>query len=228
MSVVGDAPAVFCIHTSLDAGSVVRDLAGLAPQIELSLVNVAYIAFSSVNFFAALLPVVDKASWAIRTFRGILRPVTCAFGVAAVAIWQVTWVLLFFARVLCCAFALEVSVVGISSRAIFTLEGSDRVGAFAFAVAATVIFQTLVHVCGSGRSRRGRSRRNRSRRRHFRGFFITNLLPIVDRVLYAHMTAETVVVESRAFAIRVTRARQKTLFESENVARRLGNKLVAC
>jgi len=220
MSVVGDAPAVFCIHTSLDAGSVVRDLAGLAPQIELSLANVAYIAFSSVNFFAALLPVVDKASWAIRTFRGILRPVTCAFGVAAVAIWQVTWVLLFFARVLCCAFALEVSVVGISSRAIFTLEGSDRVGAFAFAVAATVIFQTLVHVCGSGRSRR-----NRSRRRHFRGFFITNLLPIVDRVLYAHMTAETVVVESRAFAIRVTRARQKTLFESENVARSLGDKL---
>ena len=57
-------------------------------------------------------------------------------------------------------------------------------------------------------------------------FLITNLLPFVYCVRWlADMTAETVVVESRAFAIRVTRARQKTLFESENVARSLGNKL---
>ena len=60
----------------------------------------------------------------------------------------------------------------------------------------------------------------------FRFFFITNLLPFYFRVRWlADMAAETVVVESRAFAISVTRARQKTLFESENVARSLGDKL---
>ena len=40
------------------------------------------------------------------------------------------------------------------------------------------------------------------------------------------MTAETVVVENRGLAIIVSRARLKTVFESENVARSLGNKLL--
>ena len=38
------------------------------------------------------------------------------------------------------------SVVGIPSRAILTLEGSHRVGAFAFAVAAAVVCRALVDV----------------------------------------------------------------------------------
>ena len=101
-------------------------------------------------------------------------------------------------------FAALRAVVDIPSWAILTLEGSVRVGACAFAVTAAIVCMT----------------------RTFRFFFITNLLPFVYCVRWlADMTAETVVVESRAYAIRVTRARQKTLFESENVARSLGNKL---
>ena len=42
--------------------------------------------------------------------------------------------------------ALEVSEFGIPSVAIPTLEGSRRVLAFAFAVAAAVICRALVHV----------------------------------------------------------------------------------
>ena len=43
-------------------------------------------------------------------------------------------------------FAALRSVVGIPSWAIFTLGGSRRVGACAFAVTAAVAFQALVHV----------------------------------------------------------------------------------
>jgi len=42
--------------------------------------------------------------------------------------------------------ALGVSELGIPSLAFPTLEGSGRVHAFAFAVAAAVIFRALVHV----------------------------------------------------------------------------------
>ena len=63
--------------------------------------------------------------------------------------------------------------------------------------------------------------------RTLRFFFIANLIPFFCLLVrwLADMTAETRVVESRAFAIRATRARQKTLFESEDVARSLGDKL---
>ena len=43
-------------------------------------------------------------------------------------------------------FAAQRSVVGVASWAILTLEGSHRVGAFAFAVAAAVAFQAFVDV----------------------------------------------------------------------------------
>ena len=43
-------------------------------------------------------------------------------------------------------FAARRSVVHKPSRAIFTLEGSRRVVAFAFAVAATVVFRALVDI----------------------------------------------------------------------------------
>ena len=43
-------------------------------------------------------------------------------------------------------FAALRSVVDIASVAILTLGGSHRVGAFAFAVAAAVIFLALVHI----------------------------------------------------------------------------------
>jgi len=200
-------------------------------------VAAAVIFRALVLVFAALRSVVDIASVAILTLEGSGRVGAFAFAVAAAVIFLA----------LVHIFAALRSVVDIPSVAILTLEGSGRVGAFAFAVAAAVIFRALVHVfaalrsvvgipswailtyCGSINFRACAFAVTAAivlKTRTFRFFFITNLLPFVYCVRWlADMTAETVVVESRAFAIRVTRARQKTLFESENVARSLGNKL---
>jgi len=165
---------------------------------DLAIIHVAYHVFMPINFYAVLRSVVEKPSWAILTYNFPRFVVACAFDVAAAAVSAVTHVATIFARVL--AFALFVSELFIPSVALPTLEGSGRVLAFAFAVAAAVIFRALVHVfaalrsvvdipsgailtlCGSIHFRAFAFAVTAAivfKTRTFRLFFITNLLPFV-------------------------------------------------
>jgi energy-converting hydrogenase Eha subunit C len=146
VAVESDAYAIWCILARLNARRVVLDF-GL-PQPELARLIVAHHVFSSFNFFAALRPVLDIASWALLTVRFFPALAACAFDVAAAAV-AVAWVEIFGARVL--ALAALRSVVHKSFCAFLTPEGSRRVGAFAFAVAAAVVVRALVHVFAARR-----------------------------------------------------------------------------
>jgi len=145
-----EAIAVICILARLGARLEGGD--SIPSNPDLAFVIVANPVESSFVRFATLRPVDVIASWASATLRLMLRVLHAyAFFVAA-AVVDLARVdaIVFRARVL--ASAVQPSLVAVASWAILALEGSIRVGAFAFVVAAAVVIRALVDVFAALRS----------------------------------------------------------------------------